>query len=80
MVLRAKHISGPEALRIGLVNEVWPMDELKQKAAEWAQVRALCIKAFMATGTPIRIFKKWISNPLTNGKKNLTSTTRTYVP
>ncbi len=36
MVLRAKHISGPEALRIGLVNEVWPLDELKQKAAELA--------------------------------------------
>ena len=36
MVLRAKHISGPEALRIGLVNEVWPMAELKQKANELA--------------------------------------------
>ena len=28
MILRAKKISGPEALRIGLVNEVWPIDEL----------------------------------------------------
>ncbi len=36
MVLRAKHISGPEALRIGLVNEVWPMAELKQRADELA--------------------------------------------
>ena len=36
MILRAKHISGPEALRIGLVNEVWPMSELKQKAHELA--------------------------------------------
>ncbi|MCP4751262.1 MAG: enoyl-CoA hydratase/isomerase family protein [Proteobacteria bacterium] len=32
MVLRAKHVSGPEALRIGLVNEVWPNDQLKAKA------------------------------------------------
>ncbi len=36
MILRAKHISGPEAYRIGLVNEVWPMAELKQKAHELA--------------------------------------------
>ena len=32
MILRAKHINGPEALRIGLVNEVWPISQLKQKA------------------------------------------------
>ncbi|MCP4002783.1 MAG: enoyl-CoA hydratase/isomerase family protein [bacterium] len=32
MILRAKKISGPEALRIGLVNEVWPIAELKQRA------------------------------------------------
>jgi enoyl-CoA hydratase len=32
MILRAKKISGPEALRIGLVNEVWPIDELFQRA------------------------------------------------
>lgn len=37
MILRGKHISGPEALRIGLVNEVWPMAELKQKAHELAK-------------------------------------------
>ena len=36
MILRAKHISGPEALRIGLVNEIWPMPELKQKAHDLA--------------------------------------------
>ena len=36
MILRAKHISGPEAYRIGLVNEVWPISELKQKAHELA--------------------------------------------
>ena len=32
MILRAKKIPGPEALRIGLVNEVWPIDELFQRA------------------------------------------------
>ena len=32
MILRAKKISGPEALRIGLVNEVWPLDELFDRA------------------------------------------------
>jgi enoyl-CoA hydratase len=32
MILRAKKISGPEALRIGLVHEVWPIDELFRRA------------------------------------------------
>ena len=32
MILRAKKISGPEALRIGLVHEVWPNAELKKRA------------------------------------------------
>jgi len=32
MILRAKKISGPEALRIGLVTEVWPIEELFQRA------------------------------------------------
>lgn len=36
MILRAKKISGPEALRIGLVNEVWPLDELFQRAHDLA--------------------------------------------
>ena len=36
MILRAKKISGPEALRIGLVNEVWPIDELFRRARELA--------------------------------------------
>ena len=31
MILRAKKISGPEAYRIGLVHEVWPVQELKTK-------------------------------------------------
>jgi enoyl-CoA hydratase len=37
MILRAKKISGPEALRIGLVNEVWPIDELFRRAQDLAQ-------------------------------------------
>jgi enoyl-CoA hydratase/carnithine racemase len=37
MILRAKKIGGPEALRIGLVQEVWPNDELKQRARDLAQ-------------------------------------------
>lgn len=32
MILRAKTISGPRALEIGLVNEVWPNAELKERA------------------------------------------------
>jgi enoyl-CoA hydratase/carnithine racemase len=36
MILRAKRISGPEALRIGLVNEVWPIDELFRRAGDIA--------------------------------------------
>lgn len=32
MILRAKKITGPEAYRIGLVHEVWPLGELKTRA------------------------------------------------
>ena len=37
MILRAKKISGPEALRIGLVHEVWPNNDLQRRAHELAQ-------------------------------------------
>lgn len=37
LILRAKTLSGPEALAIGLVNEVWPNAELKQRAIELAE-------------------------------------------
>ena len=37
MILRAKKISGPEALRIGLVHEVWPNDELQSRAQALAR-------------------------------------------
>jgi len=36
MILRGKKISGPEALRIGLVNEVWPLSQLKEQALKLA--------------------------------------------
>jgi enoyl-CoA hydratase/carnithine racemase len=36
MILRAKKISGPRALEIGLVQEVWPNAVLQQKALELA--------------------------------------------
>ena len=36
LILRVKKISGPEALRIGLVHEVWPNDELQQRAQDLA--------------------------------------------
>ena len=37
MILRGKKISGPQALRIGLVNEVWPNAELKNRAVALAE-------------------------------------------
>ena len=37
MILRGKKISGPEALRIGLVHEVWPLAELKDRAVALAR-------------------------------------------
>jgi len=37
LILRAKKIDGPEALRIGLVHEVHPLAELKQAAQSLAQ-------------------------------------------
>ena len=36
MILRAKKISGPRALEIGLVNEVWPNDQLQEAALKLA--------------------------------------------
>jgi enoyl-CoA hydratase/carnithine racemase len=37
LILRAKKISGPEAHRIGLVNEVWPIEELFARARDLAR-------------------------------------------
>jgi enoyl-CoA hydratase/carnithine racemase len=36
MILRGKKLSGPEALHIGLVHEVWPLPELKDQAIKLA--------------------------------------------
>jgi enoyl-CoA hydratase len=51
MILRGKKISGSEALRIGLVHEVWPLEQLKQRAIdlahELASQPALAVKAVM---------------------------------
>ena len=41
MILRGKMISGPEAYRIGLVQEVWPNEELQQRAQDLAQELAM---------------------------------------
>lgn len=51
MILRAKTISGPEALRIGLVNEVAPNTELKTRALaiaeELASMPRLAVRAML---------------------------------
>lgn len=51
LILRGKKISGPEALRIGLVHEVWPLEELKEKAialaGELAAQPALAVRGVM---------------------------------
>ena len=51
LILRAKKINGPEALAIGLVNEVWPLDELKDRAialaTELAAQPRLAVKAVL---------------------------------
>lgn len=36
LILRARSVSGPEALNMGLVTEVWPNAELKQRAIDLA--------------------------------------------
>ena len=51
MILRAKKISGPEALGIGLVQEVWPNSDLKQRAqdlaVELAAMPRLAVKSML---------------------------------
>lgn len=51
MILRAKKITGPQALAIGLVNEVWPLEQLKDRAialaAELAAQPRLAVKAVL---------------------------------
>lgn len=51
MILRGKKVSGPEALRIGLVSEVWPLSELKERAIalaeELASMPRLAVKSVL---------------------------------
>lgn len=51
MILRGKKVSGPEALQIGLVNEVYPLSELKERAIaladELASMPRLAVKAVL---------------------------------
>ncbi|MGB7879167.1 MAG: enoyl-CoA hydratase/isomerase family protein [Ilumatobacteraceae bacterium] len=51
MILRAKKITGPEALSIGLVTEVWPLAELKDRAialaVELAAQPRLAVRAML---------------------------------
>jgi enoyl-CoA hydratase/carnithine racemase len=51
MILRGKKITGPEALRIGLVHEVWPLEELKDRAIalahELAAQPAMAVRGVM---------------------------------
>jgi enoyl-CoA hydratase len=37
MILRAKKLSGAEALQIGLVNEIWPIEELRARGEALAE-------------------------------------------
>jgi len=48
MILRGKRVTGPEALRIGLVNEVWPNGELQGRAQALAQELAAMPAAAVA--------------------------------
>jgi len=49
LILRAKTLSGPEALAIGLANEVWPNAELKQRAIDLAEELAAMPRVSVAT-------------------------------
>ena len=48
LILRAKTVSGPEALSLGLVTEVWPIGELKRRAFDLADELAALPAAAMA--------------------------------
>jgi enoyl-CoA hydratase/carnithine racemase len=65
MILRAKKISGPEALRIGLVHEVWPLSELFQRAADLAA--ELAEKPAAAVAAMLRCVIEAGEKPLAEG-------------
>jgi len=49
MILRAKKVSGPEAHRMGLVHEVWPIDELFDRGQALADELAAMPRVAVAT-------------------------------
>lgn len=49
LILRAKTVSGPEALALGLVTEVWPNAELKQRAIDLGEELAAQPRQAVAT-------------------------------
>jgi len=65
MILRAKKISGPEALRIGLVQEVWPLAELFDRAQALAQ--ELCEMPAAAVAGMLRCVVGAGDKPLAEG-------------
>ena len=65
LILRAKKISGPEVLRIGLVNEVWPLDELFTRAH--ALARELAAMPALAVAEMLRCIVGFGDRPLAEG-------------
>jgi enoyl-CoA hydratase len=65
MILRAKMISGPEAYRIGLVNEVVPNADLKTRAHELAQ--ELSEQPALSVSEMLRCIVEYGDQPLQEG-------------
>lgn len=65
VILRVKKISGPEALRIGLVHEIWPLRELFQRAHDLA--RELAEKPAAAVAGMLRAIVGAGEKPLAEG-------------
>lgn len=65
MILRARKISGPEAFRIGLVNEVVPNESLKDRAREIA--RELAAMPPLAVSEMLRCIVQHGDRPLQEG-------------
>jgi len=65
MILRGRKISGPEAYRIGLVNEVVPNAELKKRALELA--KELSEMPVLAVTEVLRLVIQYGDQPLQEG-------------
>ena len=65
MILRGRKISGPEAYRIGLVNEVVPNAELKKRALELA--KELSEMPVLAVSEVLRLVVQYGDQPLQEG-------------